>query len=93
MNYESIDPIIITWAAKNTLHIYTTSHDEEVRSINFVGSNGLKCQLWIDAPDQSGNVQVHVWDYKRRRQDFKTAISDLAQCLEQAYETAMTWIV
>jgi len=92
MNYESIDPIINAWATKNTLHIYTTSRDEEVRSVSLVGSNGRKCQLWIDAPDQSGNVQVHVWDYKKRREDCKATVDDLPRCLERAYATAMKWL-
>jgi hypothetical protein len=92
MSYESIDPIITAWAAKHTLHLYTTYRDEEVRSVDMVGSNGRKCQLWIDAPDKSGNVQVHVWDYKKRREDCKANVNDLSQCLERAYGTAMKWL-
>ena len=92
MNYESIDPIISAWAAKHTLHLYTTYRDEEVRSVDLIGSAGRKCQLWIDAPDQSGNVLVHVWDYKKRRQDLQTTMAELAQSLEMAYATAIGWL-
>ena len=92
MNYESIDPTITGWAAKHMLHIYTTYRDEEVRSVDLVGYNGRKCQLWIDVPDQSGNVQVHVWDYEKRRENFKATVADLARCLEQAYAIAMKWV-
>jgi len=92
MAYESADPIITTWATRHVLQIHTTYRDEEVRSVDLVGSNGRKCQLWIDAPDQSGNVPVHLWDYKSRREDYKATVSDLARCLEQAYAIAMKWL-
>ena len=92
MNCESIDLIISTWATKHALHLYTTSRDEEVRSVDALGSNGRKCQLWIDAPDQSGNVHVHVWDYRKRREDYKTTTGDLPGCLEAAYATAVKWL-
>lgn len=92
MSYESIDPTITAWAAKHTLHLYTTYRDEEVRSVDLVGSNGRKCQLWIDAPDQSGTVQVHVWDHKKRREDCKATVADLTRCLENAYATAIKWL-
>src|SRR4051812_8460562 len=92
MSYESIDPIISTWATKHRLHLYTTYRDEEVRSVDFIGSNGRKCQLWIDVPDQSGTIQVHVWYYKKRREVCKTTVDDLSQCLERTYLTALKWL-
>jgi hypothetical protein len=93
MNYESTDSAITAWAAKHKLHLYTTYRDEEVRSVDLVGSNGRKCQLWIDAPDQNKNIQVHLWDYKKRRENSKTTVTDLAQCLEKVYATAMKWLM
>jgi hypothetical protein len=92
MSYESIDPIISVWATTHGLHLYTSYRDEEVRSVDLVGNNGHKCQLWIDAPDQSGNVQVHVWDYKKRLEVYKSTTSDLPRSLEQAYATATRWL-
>jgi len=92
MSYESIDPAVTAWAAKYGLHLYTTYRDEEVRSVDLVGSDGRKCQVWIDAPDQSGHVQVHVWDYKKRRENYKTTTADLPRALEQAYATARKWL-
>lgn len=92
MSYESIDPVIAAWATEHALHLYTTYRDEEVRSVDLVGSNGRKCQLWIDAPDQSGNVQVHVWDYKKRRENYTAMTGDLRRSLEQAYVTATKWL-
>jgi hypothetical protein len=92
MSYKSIDPIITVWATKHNLIIYTTYRDEEVRSVDLIGSNGHKCQLWIDTPESTGKVQIHVWDYKKRKHDYKVAIDDLPRCLEEAYETAMKWL-
>jgi hypothetical protein len=91
MSYKSIDDAILNWTAKHKLHLYTTHRDEEVRSVDFVGGSGQRCQLWIDVPDDLGNVQVHVWDYMKRREDYATVISDLPRCLEKAYKTATEW--
>lgn len=92
MSYESIERIISAWAIKHALHVYTTYRDEEVRSVELVSPNGRKCQLWVDAPDQSGNIQVHVWDYKKRRIDRTSSAADLNSCLEQSYATAREWL-
>jgi hypothetical protein len=92
MSYESIDPIINAWVTKHALHLYKSYRSAEVRSVELVSSSGRKCQLWIDAPDPSANVQVHVWDYKKRRVDYITTIADLPRFLEQAYMTAMNWL-
>jgi hypothetical protein len=92
MSYELIDAAILNWTAKHGLHLYTSYRDEEVRSVDLVGSNGQRCQLWVDPPDHTGKVQVHVWDYHKRRQDCKTVISDLPRCLDEAYETAAQWV-
>ena len=92
MNYESIDPIILGWTASHALHLYTTSRDEEVRSVDLIGANGLKCQIWIEAPDNAGDIQVHVWDYKKRKQNHKVKAGDLLRCLEDAHMIAKKWL-
>ena len=92
LNDELIDPVIRAWAGRHTLHVYTSYKDEEVRSVDVVSSKGLRCQIWIDRPDERGNVKVHVWDYKKRSEKCEATASDLARCLEQAYATAMKWL-
>lgn len=92
MSYESIDQIITAWASKHDLHIYTTCRDDEVRSVDLIGSNSHKCQLWIDAPNENGKVEVHVWDYKNRTKNYIVTTDDLPRCLEQAYATATKWV-
>ncbi len=93
MGYEAIDSVIFAWAAKHTLYVYRVFRDVEVRNVVLFGSSGQKCQIWIDSPDQSEEIQVHVWDYEKRRKDFKVAANDLSQCLELAYDTAMEWLL
>jgi hypothetical protein len=92
MSYASIDSVISTWAKNHKLHVYEQYKDEEVRSVEFVGTDGEKCQLWIDPPDPKGTVQVHLWDYKKRRQDCKVSINDLQACLDTARTTALSWL-
>ena len=92
MYYESIDKIIAAWAASHALHIYTTSQDVEVRSVDIVGSNGLKCELWMETPDEAGNIQVHVWDYRKQKECYKVNASGLSKCLEDAFTTATKWL-
>ena len=60
MSYESTAPTISV-GGQAALHLYTTYRDEEVGSVaDLVRSNGRECQAWIDAPDQSGTVQVSM---------------------------------
>jgi hypothetical protein len=77
---------------ESQLDLFTKYHEEEVRSVELIGSAGCKCQLWIDAPDQSGNILVHVWDYREQRKEFKTTVTELNDSLEKAYEIATKWL-
>ena len=91
VSYELIDPAIREWASKRGLQVYSRYREEEVRLIDVVyGANG-KCQIWVDPPD-GGRVSVHVWDYKKRREDFEVGVAELADCLDVAYEAAKKWI-
>lgn len=91
MRYETIDPVILRWSAEHGVHVSTAYKDEEVRSIQLVGRGDAKCQIWIDVPDSSGSVEVHVWDYKKRRRDFHTDVQALKKVLEEAHATALDW--
>jgi hypothetical protein len=92
MSYENIDPIIREWANKHKLTVYSSYQDYEVRSLDVVDEKGRKYQIWIDPPDENGSVDVHAWDYKKRRKDYTTSTYDLGICLEQAYNTVLLWI-
>jgi len=92
MSYQSLDPIIQDWADKHKLTIYTSYQDYEVRSTDVVDNEGRKYQIWVDPPDQYGNVGVHAWDYRKRRKDYTTPTKDLGNCLELAYNSVLLWI-
>jgi hypothetical protein len=92
MSYQKVDSIIQDWADKHKLTVYTSYQDYEVRSVDVVDQNGQKYQIWIDPPDQNGNVKVHAWDYKKKREDRTVSISDLGICLEEVYSTVLRWI-
>ena len=91
MSYTTIDPIIEAWVNKHSLTLYTKYQDSEVRSVSMVGASGRKFQVWIDQP-LGGSVGVHVWDYKKRRQDWKVDADELDEILEMALQTGKGWI-
>jgi hypothetical protein len=91
MIYKAIDPLLQLWAKSHCLHLYTKSRDEEIRSVDVVGSEGQKCQLWVMPTAESDNVRIHVWDYNQRRREFNTTLDNLHLCLEEAYATARQW--
>ena len=92
MNYTVIDPIINTWADSHGLHIQNVFKDTEVRSIDIVGSQGKRIQLWIDEPDKVGNTTIHIWDMKKRSKDFVASKFSLRDKLEDAYQCAKSWL-
>ena len=53
---------------------------------------GNKYQIWIDEPKSDGSVEVHAWDYKKKRKDFMTTTLDLMSALEAAYLQVSSWI-
>lgn len=91
MSYATIDPIIERWANNHDLTLYTKYQDSEVRSITMVAVSGRKFQIWIDQPS-GGSVGVHVWDYKKRRKDWKINANALDVTLEKALQTGKGWI-
>ena len=91
MSYQEIDAIIRDWADKYKLTLYTSYQDQEVRSVDVADPRGQKYQIWIDPPDRKGNVEVHAWDYSRKRKDYAVSINDLRRCLEDAYAVVLHW--
>ncbi|MFO8011462.1 MAG: hypothetical protein R6U89_11750 [Dehalococcoidia bacterium] len=92
MSYANIDPLIQKWADKYHLRIAREYKEYEVRTTDVIDKGGKKYQIWIDTPDNKGNISVHAWDYKKRRVDFMTTTSDLHNALESAYGVVLSWI-
>jgi hypothetical protein len=90
-NYSEIDSIIYAWAQRHSLHIYTKYKDYDVRSIDVVGNSGKRFQIWFDAPDERKEIGLHAWDYRKRKMDITSFLSDLNENLEKIYATVMEW--
>lgn len=97
MGYEAIDAVIYAWADANRLNIHTVHKEIEIRSIEYRLGRREGYQIWIDEPDASGLVGIHVWDFKRvdcggRRRDFLVSSPDLREYLDTALQIASTWL-
>lgn len=93
MSYQAIDGVIGQWAVRHGLHVATRYQDTEVRSVDVISSHGgAKCQIWIEAPDQQGRVDVNVWNYRNRRTRYRAERDELSAVLERAYGQAMEWL-
>ena len=92
MGYQALDPIIVSWCKKHNLPLGKTHQDTEVRSVNFGTSDGTRFQVWIELPDQVGNIGVHLWDYKKRRIDRVATVETLEEVLNEVGEIAMEWV-
>lgn len=91
MGYEKIDTILNLWATKHNLPMYTIYKEIEVRSFQIVNSDGQQFQIWIDLPDEESRIGVHVWDYKKRREDYLVEQTEVFDTLEIAYQIASLW--
>jgi hypothetical protein len=91
--YEEIDDILKNFAKIHNLTFYTRYQEEEIRSFDIGDSKGRNYQLWVDAPDEKGQISIHAWDYKKKRSDFIADVSNLLDSLEVAYRTINKWMV
>lgn len=91
MSYTAIDPVVSAWVSKHGLFLYTQHQGEEIRSVDVVSPKGQKCQIWIDVPN-GRRVNVHAWDYKKRRRDWNAPVERIDKCLHEALETVRSWM-
>ena len=87
----SIDRILKDWARRNSLTLHTVYKEIEIRSVEIVDKGGSRFQIWVDAPDDAGQIGLHVWDFKRKRRDFLVASVDLNEYLENVLKIARSW--
>lgn len=91
MSYAAVDATIASWAADNRLTTFTKYQDVEVRSFEIVNEAGDRWQLWIDPPAGDA-IDVHLWDYRKRRADWAGKASTLKDMLNEAIATARDWM-
>jgi hypothetical protein len=92
MTYQLIDEALERWLTDHSVKMYTSDREEQVRSFDVVGPTGKKVQVWIDSPSFDGEVNVHVWDYRRRREDLSGAVADVVSLVDTAYMIARRWL-
>ena len=95
--YDPIDSEFFAWAARHGLQIFTKYRDEEVRTTDVLGSDGKKCQIWVDPPNLTGTFVVNIWNYKnnkraKRIQQIQASKTNIRDKLEEAYNTAHEWL-
>jgi hypothetical protein len=63
-DYTEIDPVLMAWAARRGLHVYTGNPQNVVRSITIYVWNGSRHDstghVWLDSPNELGLVGLHV---------------------------------
>jgi hypothetical protein len=87
MNFSRVDRTLKAWAGRNHVALSTQHQDVDVRSIDLAGPDG-RAHIWIEV---NGPVEVHVWDYRKRRRVFLTEETALAGALDEALRTAKAW--
>lgn len=90
-DYNSIDPILFKWAQQHSFQVDKEDRDWVVRSIRVPGllnpdPRGQEAQLWVESPDEAGNINVNVaigrWSSKQR-----AYLNELAQVLDAQLES------
>src|SRR5436853_2971944 len=90
-DYSEIDSALYAWAQKHGLKIRTEHKDYEVRSIDVAGNSGKLNQIWLDPPNEKKEVDIHAWDYKKRKADIQSSLPDMGNDLEQIHAIVMLW--
>jgi len=92
MSFEPVDRVLEGWLQAHGVRLYKEFTGEPVRSFDVVSPAGDKVQIWIDPVSDQGDVQVHVWDYRRRRRALSGTISELVRLVDEAHAIAQIWV-
>jgi hypothetical protein len=88
-DYSGIDPVLISWAQRRGLHVYTGNRQNVVRSITIYVWNGSRHDstghIWLDPPSELGIVGLHAANCGFRL-DEAVPLSGLEAALEAACE-------
>jgi hypothetical protein len=83
--YTVIDSVIHRWSEMHQLPLMKKYKDAEVRSFDFTDQSGNRYQLWIDPPNEKGLIEIHAWDYRKRRKNVITTTARFLESLEIVY--------
>lgn len=90
-SYALIDGAIHDWCIAHSLHLLTDYKDYDVRSVDVVATDGRRCQVWVDPPEND-LVTVHVWAYAPPHEHITVPVGEVAVALEQAYKQALEFV-
>ena len=88
-DYSGIDPILMPWAERRGLHVYTGHRQNVVRSVTiyvWLGSrHDSTGHIWLDPPNELGLVGLHAGN-RGFRLDEAVPLSGLEAALDAACE-------
>jgi len=88
-DYSRIDPILMPWAERRGLHVYTGHKQNVVRSVTvyvWIGArHDSTGHIWLDPPNELGLVGLHA-AHRDYRFDEAVPLNGLEAALEHACE-------
>jgi len=106
ITFKDIDAILIPWAKKHDLHIYTKHKDEEVRTMIFIDQWGDEYHLYAIPDFENSNREIvvgadlsnradkkHTFYRERKSCHFRkpVALDVLASALNEAWNVIQEW--
>ena len=88
-DFRGIDTILMAWAEKHGLHVYTGNRQNIVRSVTIYVWAGARHEstghIWLDPPNELGLVGLHAAN-RGFRLDEATPLAGLEAALDAACE-------
>jgi len=85
-DYSAIDPVLMPWAEKRGLHVYTGQRQNLVRSVTVYVWMGSRHEstghIWLDPLNEMGLAGIHA-AAGRFRLDEAVPLSDLTRALDR----------
>jgi hypothetical protein len=89
-DYSTIDPILMAWARKRGVHVYTRHQDCDVRSIMIAEPSGEQRHMYIDPVDDNGMVGIHAARFDGWRRDRSVSLGELASALDEVFDALIS---
>lgn len=92
LDYSKIDPELYRWARAKNYTIQTRYRDDVVRGFEiWSDDNQKKSEIGISKLTET-DVELVVFDGKKRREWMTSSVDDLTNLLDQAERLAKQWI-
>jgi hypothetical protein len=93
-DFSEVDTVLLPWAARAGVHVFTTYRDDAVRTFDIPGRDGqAQCQVWVTPPSADDRLSVEVWHkLNGKRRTFPTSLGGLEAALTAARICAGEWL-